>query len=447
MKGLAKNIMSQDLQAIKTKFQEWYGSHPTDREKVTAFLEDLMDRCSESLGGYSRHSNASEFISARPGGIGQGWVPTNKLIQATKHLLEGTFQSEPNPTLLGIWEILKKEMEDKDNNYQFSGDIVIKKKSPKIKTNDKIDFSKIYDGLYPENSDIAHCIFLGFCDIRDLSYLNPNSFLAIWQNQDSDMSSRARCNWDAFRKFLKATSAQELKNLTSIGSRLEVDRAAIRSKHPRGSREPQHQQYACPSNNSRGSIEPQHQQYACPSNKLAVYIAETFACLANEEPPYAVSKGILLKVNQEQNNIAAVPAGELFSGLFESKKKRFWTLRELLNIQYNRGKLIESLPEEGLSDRARQCLEWEQMASLLSSESFKEWRVAFKNLPQLQKTNLLPVIRQGVQGDQEDLYVHIENFEHLKQIAEGFGNKFSTYRAIQKALEGFVALSGELRER
>jgi len=429
-------MMSQDLQAIKTKFNKWYGSHPTDRGKVTAFLEDLMDRCSESLGGYSRHSNASEFISARPGGISQGWVPTNKLIQATTQLLEGTFQSEPNPTLLGIWKILKKEMEDKDNNYQFSGDVVIKKKRLTIKTNDKIDFSEIYDGLYPEDSPLAHYIFLGFCERQGLPYLNPDSFLAIWQNQNSNVSSKIRRNWNEFRKFLKATSAEELKNLTSIGSGVEERRAAMRDKHPRGSR----------------SIEPQHQQYAFPSNTLAVYIADIFASSASEEPPYTVSKGILLfKVNEDKrrkSTLTAVSniAYDLFSDLFNPRNKRFWTLRELLNTQYNGGKLIDSLPEERLSDRARQCLEWEQMASLLPSKSFREWRGAFQRLSPLQKTNLLPVIRQGDQGD---LYVHIENFQDLQQSVERFNN-FSTYRGIEKALEEFipqeVALNAELEK-
>jgi hypothetical protein len=400
-----------------------------------------MDRCSESLGGYSRHSNASEFISARPGGIGQGWMPTKKLIQATIQLLEGTFQSEPNPTLLAIWKTLKKEMEDKNDNYQFSGDMVIKKKRSTIKTNDKIDFSKTYDDLYPENSDIAHYIFLGFCHIRALPYLNPDSFSAIWQNPDSNVRSKVRRNWDEFREFLKATSAEELKNLTSIGSREELRRAAMRDKHPRGSRsiEPEYQHCAFPSN----------QQYACPSNTLAVYIADIFARSASEEPPYTVSKGILLfKVNEDKGKKSTLTAvSNIAYDLFNTKEKRFWTLRELLNTQYNGGKLIDSLPEERLSDRARQCLEWEQMASLLPSKSFREWRVAFQRLSQLQKKNLLPVIRQG---DQVDLYyVHIVNFKYLQQAAEQFKN-VSEHRAKEKALEEFipqeVALNAELEK-
>jgi hypothetical protein len=253
------------------------------------------------------------------------------------------------------------------------------------------------------------------------------------------VSSKVRRNWDAFRKFLKATTAEELQNLTSIGSGVEERRAAMRDKHPRGSR----------------SREPQYQQYACPSNTLAVYIADIFARSASEEPPYTLSKGILLfKVNEDKrrkSTLTAVSniAYDLFSDLFNSKKnvsKRFWTLRELLNTQYNGGKLIDSLPEER-SDRARQCLEWEQMASLLPSKSFKEWRVAFQCLSQLQKKNLLPVIRQG---DQVDLYyVHIVNFKYLQQAAEQFNN-FSTYRAIEEVLKEFisqeVALNAELGE-
>jgi hypothetical protein len=372
-------------------------------------------------------------------------VPTNKLIQATQQLLEGTFQSEPNPTLLGIWEILKKEMEDKDNNYQFSGDMVIKNKRPTIKTNDKIDFSKIYDDLYPENSDIAHYIFLGFCHIRALPYLNPDSFSAIWQNQDSNVRSKVRRNWDEFREFLKATSAEELKNLTSIGSRVEATRAAMRKKHPRGRRsiEPEYQQCAFSSN----------QQYAFPSNTLAVYIADIFARSASEEPPYTVSMGrLLFQVNEDKQRKIILTdvlntAYDLFSDLFNTKEKRFWTLRELLNTRYNGGKLINSLPEERLSERARQCLEWEQMASLLPSKSFREWRVAFQCLSQLQKTNLLPVIRQGDQGDL--YYVHIENFQYLQQFAEQFKN-VSEHRAKEKALEEFipqeVALNAELEK-
>jgi hypothetical protein len=281
---------------------------------------------------------------------------------------------------------------------------------------------------------------LGFCERQGLPYLNPDSFSAIWQNQDSNVRPKVRRTWDAFREFLKATSAEELDNLTSIGSGVELRAAAMRSEHPRGSI----------------SREPKYQQYACPSNTLAVYIADIFARSASEEPPYTVSKGILLfKVNEDKRKksiLTAVSntAYDLFSDLFNSKKnvsKRFWTLRELLNTQYNGGKLIDSLPEERLSDRARQCLEWEQMASLLPSESFREWRVAFQRLSQLQKTNLLPVIRQG---DQVDLYyVHIEKFKHLRQSAEQYNN-FSTYRAIEEALKKFisqeVALNAKLRE-